>query len=217
MRDDQMVLGIDGDLDVVADNACALAAGRHRPDVGIGQENLLVGRSFHLPFHLLERLHLPPQTCDLLLEAHRLGLGDIIVLPIRTVESRKVARDARLHLLDALGDLGHCEVLVAVIDGLELAPVDRHDSAGEQVKLAIQHHELRAGGADRWPIVAAKIGDGLEVRHQAASQPHQLDIALSFPFKPSARLDAVEIAVEIDLQQSRGMICWPPGRFRNNA
>ena len=38
MGDDQMVLGIDGDLHIVADNASALAAGRHRAGIGIGQE-----------------------------------------------------------------------------------------------------------------------------------------------------------------------------------
>jgi hypothetical protein len=36
-----MMLGVDGDLNIVADNARAraLAAGRHRPGVGIGQGN----------------------------------------------------------------------------------------------------------------------------------------------------------------------------------
>ena len=48
MRDDQMVLGIDGDLHVVADNARALAAGRHRARIGIGQRDLLVGRGLNL-------------------------------------------------------------------------------------------------------------------------------------------------------------------------
>jgi hypothetical protein len=37
MGDDQMVLGIDGDLHIVADNASALTAGRHRAGIGIGQ------------------------------------------------------------------------------------------------------------------------------------------------------------------------------------
>ena len=48
MRDDQMVLGIDGDLHIVADNASALAAGRHRAGVGIGQGDLFVGRGLNL-------------------------------------------------------------------------------------------------------------------------------------------------------------------------
>src|SRR5271169_5550304 len=41
------------------------------------------------------------------------------------------------------------------------------------------------------------------------SQPHQLDIALALPLKPSARLDAIEISVNVDLQQRRRVISWP--------
>src|SRR4029077_707986 len=42
MGDDQMVLGIDGDLHIVADNASALTAGRHRAGIRIGQGDLFV-------------------------------------------------------------------------------------------------------------------------------------------------------------------------------
>jgi hypothetical protein len=42
------VLGIDGDLHIVADNARALAAGRHRAGIGIGQRDLFVGRCLNL-------------------------------------------------------------------------------------------------------------------------------------------------------------------------
>ena len=190
---------IDGHLNIVADDTGALAAGRHRAGIGIGQGNLVVGRGFDLSVHLLERLHLSPQALDLLLEAHCLGLGDIIVLPIRTVECRQVARDAGLHLLDAFGDLGHREVLVAVVDGLEPAPVERHDSSREQVEIAAQDDELSTGSADRRSVVATKVGDRLEIRNQPAGQPHQLDVALALPLEPAARLDAVEIAIQIDL------------------
>src|SRR5262249_53755739 len=40
---DQMVLGVDGDLYIVADGSGAFAAGSHRTGVGIGQLDLLVG------------------------------------------------------------------------------------------------------------------------------------------------------------------------------
>jgi hypothetical protein len=212
-----MVLGVDGDLNIVADNARALAAGRHRTGVGIGQGNLLVGRFLDLPLHRLQGLHLPPQAFDLLLDAGCLCLGHVVVLPVGVVQRGQVARDAGLRLLDALGDLGHREVLVAVVDGLELAPVNRHDRSGEQIELATQYDELCAGRADRRAIVAAEVGDRLEVRHQAAGQPHQLDVALSLPFEPSARLDAIEIAIEIDLQQRCRMISRPSRRFRRNT
>ena len=48
MGDNQMMLGIDCDLDVVADDARAPAAGRHRAGIGIGQRDLLVRGRQHL-------------------------------------------------------------------------------------------------------------------------------------------------------------------------
>src|SRR3546814_15382482 len=80
-----MMLGVDSDLNIVADDAGALTTGRHRPGVGIGQGNLLVGRDFHLPSHVLERLHLPAPACDLLLEAGCPCLGHTAVLPVAAV------------------------------------------------------------------------------------------------------------------------------------
>lgn len=131
-------------------------------------------------------LHLPPQAFDLLLEAHRLGLGDIIVLPVRTVERRQIARDGGLDLFNALGDLGHREVLVTGVDGF----------AGEQIELATQHDELGAGRADRRSIVAAELGDRLEVRHQPSGQPYQLDVALVS--RSSRRLDWMRLSSRRD-------------------
>jgi hypothetical protein len=98
MRDDQMVLGIDGDLHIVTDNVSALTAGRHRAGIGIGQGDLFVGRGLNLLANLHEGLHLPLQALDLLLKADCLGLGHIAVLPVGTVQDRQVARDAGLQL-----------------------------------------------------------------------------------------------------------------------
>jgi hypothetical protein len=44
MRDDQMVLGVDGDLDIIVNIACAFTAVCDRLSIGAGQGNLLVGR-----------------------------------------------------------------------------------------------------------------------------------------------------------------------------
>src|ERR1019366_2337505 len=54
--------------------------------------------------------------------------------------------------------------------------------------------------------------DGLEVRGQATGQPHQLDVALGLPLKPTARLKPIEVAVEVDLQHRRRVIGGPTGR-----
>ena len=48
------------------------------------------------------------------------------------------------------------------------------------------------------------------VGDEPAKQPHQLDIAAGLVLEPPSRLHPVEIAVDIELQQSRRMIGRPP-------
>jgi hypothetical protein len=88
---------------------------------------------------------------------------------------------------------------------------------GEQLQPAAKLNELAAHRPDRRPVVAAEVGDGLEVRRQAPGQPHQLDIALSFSLKATAGLYSVQIAVEINLQQGRRVIGRPSRRCRMNT
>ncbi len=54
------------------------------------------------------------------------------------------------------------------------------------------------------------------IRHQAAGQPHHLDTAPGLPFESSARLDPVQVAVDIELRQRARMIAWPGRRLRHN-
>jgi hypothetical protein len=75
--------------------------------------------------------------------------------------------------------LGLGEVPISRVDGFELAAVDRNARFAEQLKAAPQHHELTADLADGFAIVLAEVGYCLEVRHQAAGQPNQLDVALA--------------------------------------
>ena len=91
-----------------------------------------------------------------------------------------------LGLLDALGDLVHGEVVVATVDGFELAAVEGHDRLREQAQLAAQHDELRARLLDRGAVVLAEVGDGLVVGREAPGEPHQLDIAPRLALQPSA-------------------------------
>ena len=104
------------------------------------------------------------------------------------------------------------EVLVAVVHRLELAAIDGHDRLGEQIELAAQHDELAAYLADRRPIVLAEVGNGLEVRHQPSGQPHQLDVALRLALQPTAGLDAIQVAVDVELQQHRRVVRRPARR-----
>src|SRR5215217_9086953 len=103
------------------------------------------------------------------------------------------------------------------VDGLELAAVDRNARFAKQFKAAAQHHELAADLADGLAIVLAEVGYGLEVGHQPAGQPNQLDVALALPFQTPARLHPIEVSVDVNLQQRRRMIGRPSRRLRFNA
>ncbi len=96
---------------------------------------------------------------------------------------------------------------------LELTPVDRHARRRQQAELPTQRHEPRADLADRGAIVLAEVGDGLVIRRQAGRQPHHLDIATRLTLKPPARLDPVEVAVDVELEQHRRMIPRPARRL----
>jgi hypothetical protein len=51
------------------------------------------------------------------------------------------------------------------------------------------------------------------IGYKPTRQPHPLNVAPSLVLKPPARLNPVEIAVNIELQQHRRMIRRPPGRL----
>jgi hypothetical protein len=86
-----MVLGVDGDLHIVADGGGAFAAGRHRTGVGIGQRDLLVGCVLNPPLHHLQGLHLPAQAGNF--SFSRLDLSRATSLSSRSVRSSAGTRE----------------------------------------------------------------------------------------------------------------------------
>ena len=52
------------------------------------------------------------------------------------------------------------------------------------------------------------------IRYKPARQPHHLNVARSLTLEPSTRLNPIEIAVNVELQQNRRMIRRPTGCFR---
>ena len=81
----------------------------------------------------------------------------------------------------------------------------------EQTHLAAHLDEARAHLLDGGPIVLAEIGDRLVIRRKPREQPHHLDIAASLALETPARMHAVEIAVDVELQVRRRMIGGPAG------
>ena len=88
---DQVMLGVDGGLDIVADDTTAATAGRHGPSIRVGQRDLLVFALHHLGVQLVQALYLLAQRHDLLVEPRDLGFRNRVPLAIRTIKLREVA------------------------------------------------------------------------------------------------------------------------------
>lgn len=65
------------------------------------------------------------------------------------------------------------------VHSLELATVDGNDAGIEKIDAAAEGDELRAHLADGGTVVATEIGNRLEVRRQAASQPDELHVPMA--------------------------------------
>ena len=64
---------------------------------------------------------------------------------------------------------------------------------------------------DGTAIVLAEVGNRLVIGSEPARQPHHLNVAPGLTLQPAARLDPIEIAVDVELQQYRRMIRRPAG------
>src|SRR5882757_6598967 len=217
MRNDEMMLGVDGTLNIVPDHPAASATCGHRASIGIGQRYLLVLGLHHLSVQTVEALYLLTQRRNLLVEPGDLGRRYRFPLAIGAVELREIAGDALVNLRQPPMHLGLGKVPIPRVDGLELAAIDRNARFAEQLKASAQHHELTADLADGLAIVLAEVGYGLEVRHQTAGQPNQLDVALALPFQAPARLHPIEVSIDVNLQKRRWMVGWPSCRLRLDA
>ena len=100
---------------------------------------------------------------------------------------------------------------------MNFAPVDGNAGFRQQAHLAAQLDEPRTNLLDGGAVVFAEIGDGFVIRNEPSRQPHHFQIAASLTLQPPARLDPVEIAVDVKLEHRRRMIRGPAGRRRIDA
>src|SRR6266480_1635842 len=207
-----MMLRIHSDLYVIADDARAAPARRHRTRIRVGQGNLLIGRGQHLLVDRFQTLHLGRQLGKLLLEVRRLrSEGFRWVLQVGGVELAQIPRHALLDLSKPALHLRAREVLVAVVDRLELAAIDGDARCRQKAYLSANGDELRAHLADRRPVILAEIGDRLVIGNQPTGEPHDLHVATGLTFKPAARLNPIEITVGVELQKDRRTVRRPAG------
>jgi hypothetical protein len=130
------------------------------------------------------------------------------------VELAQIAGDALLKLRPAPLHLRAREVPAAIVHRLELAAIDGNSRLYKQTHLSAEFHEAPTNLANSAAVVLAEIGDRLVVGDEATKEPHHFRIATGLAFKPPARLHPVEIAVDVELQESRGMVGGPPSLRR---
>jgi hypothetical protein len=176
----------------------------------------VVGRSQHLRLVGFELLHLARELGQLLLQMFRLRhkrLGRL--LQIGRVELSEVTRDTLFKLCLAPLDLTLREVLVPRVHRLELRTVDGDARFGQQSESAAEIDEARTDLFDGRTVVLAEIGAGLIVRPEPLEEPDHFQIALCLALQAPARLDAVQVAVDVELQQLRGIIARSSGHLRH--
>ena len=109
-------------------------------------------------------------------------------------------RAISFDLFHATLHLASCKILITGVDRLELAAVNRHACISKKIKLAAKANKLSTDFTDRRAIVFTEVGNRFVIWNQAARQRHQFYIASGFTFQTTARLDSVEVAVDIELQ-----------------
>jgi hypothetical protein len=67
------------------------------------------------------------------------------------------------------------------------------------------------------PLSLRKSAICFVIRNEPSRQPHHFQIAASLTLEPPARLDPVEIAIDIKLERRQRMISRPAGRCRGDA
>ena len=90
------------------------------------------------------------------------------------------------------------EIAVLVAGCLDPRAIHRQQLSAEQIQLLAQQHELAKHRAEGVAIIAAEVGDGLEIGLQVPQQPDHLDIPVGLGFEPVAGADAVEVTIYID-------------------
>ena len=107
--------------------------------------------------------------------------------PVRAIEAFVDALD-----LDQLGFHGMTPKATG-------RPAYHPGNDAKHVQLPAQPNKLSTHLSDRCTVASPEIGNGLKIRSQSTQQPHQLNIAARFSFQTTSGLDAIQIAINVQL------------------
>src|SRR5438270_12499883 len=98
MAHNEMMLAVDGALNIVPDHPATSTACGHRARIGIGQRYLVVLGLHHQGVQTVQALNLLAQRRNLLVEPSDLGLRHRFPLAISTVELHKITGNTLVNL-----------------------------------------------------------------------------------------------------------------------
>jgi hypothetical protein len=161
-----------------------------------------------------------------LLEGLALGLqgfglgatyGPSIILVVAAIKLFEIGFDALVDLREELRELVLGEVALCRVDRSELAAIDGDRFRTKEVQLLAQRGKGAADLSNGREVILAEVGYGLMIRPELLQQPHHFDIAVRLLLQATTRTQAVEIAVEVELQEITRGIAGSPGHSRDGS
>jgi len=95
---------------------------------------------------------------------------------ITGIQALEVVVELGIRQPDEFGKRRACEIAILVVHALDTRPIHGQEFPAEQLQLAAQQNEFAEHQAEGLAVVAAEIGDGLEVGLQVPQQPNHLDL-----------------------------------------
>ena len=207
VRNDEVVLGVDRRLHVVAHDARSLGPVAHRSCVGIGQRELPVGLVLQAFLHLVHPAHLLAQGLELVLQCLDRGPSSSSGMrAVGGVRAPQVALDAFLDLLLALLDLGGVKLRSRLLTALNLLP--SMATAACENSLSSRHSTTKRLHTLRMPAPLSRRKSAMVLKSGARRPVNHISSTLRWHSRSSRRLrlHAVQVAVDVDLQQHRRVV-----------
>ena len=189
---DELMLGVDGDLNIVAD--AHTARRMHRTAVWIRQRYLilrtlcevgLAGFKMNAPF---------PHLGDLCLQIFGFGwISSVYVVLVRDIQLLQIAIQLLFAFAEASLQLCFCEITIPAIYGLQAGAIDGNQLAAVQIELPAENNERPEDLSECGPVVTPEVSDRFEIGRKTAHQPDDLNVAPCFSFQASAGPHPVKI------------------------
>ena len=136
------------------------------------------------------------------------------ILGVRFVHFLQVALKALVSLLEPVVEPRPREIALAAVYRLDAGAVDSQEFTSVQAEFAAQRYKAPEHLAKRPAVVAPEIRDGLEVGPEATQKPDHLEVSVGLHLQAPAGTDAVEVPIDVELQEIARIVPRSSCRFR---